>query len=537
MLYYKPKYLKSVVPSTFTTEPPSAADSIILDSRILSEEKLNLNSKFALLDQFSYRAFDIKEYNLTQRELPSQKKHIIYNNKLDVWGETTLTLLRNQFLYTSLDIYEKYSPVVLFIYVKKGDPNTKMRLFCSVKFQQPNRFNAEIETQGRVLKYHSKEGSTFFDPTLYLAILAHNDVVITIKNEFSKPLLPRKISQIKKKDETNPEIEEYAEQIIQKRKLRQKSLNFVNLNRSLIRKQRIESPCNTERLKEIKLKQTNIQKEQNLKRIAQIALHDVAKEIKQKQINIQLKQMHKEWICKKWFQVIILINYITPSISNYIKVQKRISEKNMRKQILTMQFIKKITNNIQNQGPKLKLRTLLLCKMSMQICIHSQKDKVKLKGSNIIIEILRQNIRSHYTVTKGLHTVNLIKKCINMLVRHKNKRLEFIQQMKITIMYQCKQIYGEILKMKQQSFQQLPLQQQQQQEKNKNKRDPLHYLIHDQQFIMLIYKKLFTNVLQKWNQDFEAFRKVYRDSKKKGLALLLRPLPFEIPKRNWIVED
>ncbi|CAD8208435.1 unnamed protein product [Paramecium octaurelia] len=488
MLYYKPKHLKSVVPSIFTTEPPSAADSLILDSRILSEEKLNLNSKFALLDQFSHRAFDIKEYNLTQRELPSRKKHFIQNNKLDVWGETTLTLYRNQFLYTSLDIHEKYSPVVLFIYVKKGDPNTKMRLFCSVKFQQPNRFNAEIETYGRVLKYHSKEGATFYDPTLYVAILAHNDVVITIKNEFAKPPIPRKIPQIKKKDEFCSDIEELADLIIRKRKLRQKSLNFINLNRSLPRKQRIESPCNTERLKEIKFKQTIIQKEQSLKRIAQIALHDVAKEIKQKQMNIQLKQMHKEWVCKKWIQIVILVNYIVPSISNYVKVQKRISEKNMRKQILTMQFINKIKNNIQHQGPKIKLRTLLLCQMSMQICIHGQKDKVKQKSNNIVIEILRQNIRSYYTVTKGLHTVNLIKKCINMLVRHKNKRLEFMASMKIAISHQCKQIYGDILKMKQQSISQLPLQQQQQQEKNKNKRDPLHYLIHDQNYLRMCYR-------------------------------------------------
>ncbi|CAK63159.1 unnamed protein product (macronuclear) [Paramecium tetraurelia] len=407
MLYYKPKHLKSVVPSIFTTEPPSAADSIILDSRILSEEKLNLNSKFALLDQFSHRAFDIKEYNLTQRELPSIKKHVIQNNKLDVWGETTLTLYRNQFLYTSLDIHEKYSPVVLFIYVKKGDPNTKMRLFCSVRFQQPNRFNAEIETYGRVLKYHSSDGTTFYDPTLYVAILAQNDVVITIKNEFAKPPLPRKILQLKKKDEQNQEFEELADLIIRKRKLKQKSLNFINFNRSLLRKQRIESPCNTERLKEIKYKQTSILKEQNLKHIAQIALHDVAKEIKHKQMNIQLKQMHKEWICKKWIQIVILINYIVPSISNYIKVQKRISEKNMRKQILTMQFINKIKHNILLQGPKIKPRTLLLCKMSMQICIHSQQDKVKQKSQHIIIEILRQNIKSYYTVTKGLHTVNL----------------------------------------------------------------------------------------------------------------------------------
>ncbi|CAD8194583.1 unnamed protein product [Paramecium pentaurelia] len=312
MLYYKPKHLKSVVPSIFTTEPQSAADSIILDSRILSEEKLNLNNKFALLDQFSHRAFDVKEYNLTQREIPSRKKHFIQNNKLDVWGETTLTLFRNQFLYTSIDIHEKYSPVVLFIYVKKGDPNTKMRLFCSVRFQQPNRFNAEIETYGRVLKYHSRDGTTFYDPTLYVAILAHNDVEISIKNEFAKPPIPRKIPQIKKKDEQNLDFEELTEQIIRKRKLKQKSLDFINLNRSLIRKQKIESPCNTERLKEIKFKQTTIQKEQNLKRIAQNALHDVAKEIKQKQMNIQIKQMHKEWIFKKWIQYhqqVIILKY------------------------------------------------------------------------------------------------------------------------------------------------------------------------------------------------------------------------------------
>lgn len=106
-----------------------------MDSRILSEEKLYLNSKFALLDQFSHRVFDYKEYNLIPNELKKQRKLTISNNKLDVWGDTTLSLYRNQFLYTSLDIYEKYSPLLLFIYVKKGDPNTKMRLFCSVKFQ------------------------------------------------------------------------------------------------------------------------------------------------------------------------------------------------------------------------------------------------------------------------------------------------------------------------------------------------------------------------------------------------------------------
>lgn len=47
------------------------------------------------------------------------------------------------------------------IFIKKGDPNIKMRLFGSVKFQQPNRFNAEIETYGRILKYSCKEGYIF----------------------------------------------------------------------------------------------------------------------------------------------------------------------------------------------------------------------------------------------------------------------------------------------------------------------------------------------------------------------------------------
>lgn len=49
-----------MVPSFFTTELQSAVDFIILDCCISSEEMLNLNNKFALLNQFSHRAFDIK---------------------------------------------------------------------------------------------------------------------------------------------------------------------------------------------------------------------------------------------------------------------------------------------------------------------------------------------------------------------------------------------------------------------------------------------------------------------------------------------
>lgn len=41
--------------------------------------------------------------------------------------------------------------------------------------------------------------------------------------------------------------------------------------------------------------------------------------------------MHTEWTYKKWIQIIYLVNYIAPSLHDFITTQKRISEKNMRK--------------------------------------------------------------------------------------------------------------------------------------------------------------------------------------------------------------
>ena len=56
-----------------------------------------------------------------------------------------------------------------------------------------------------------------------------------------------------------------------------------------------------------------------------------------------------------------------------------------------------------------------------------------------------------------------------------------------------------------------------------------------------MYKKLLTNVLSKWNQDFDAYRRAYNEKKENGIAIFLRPLPMEIPSEeiicNNIVEE
>lgn len=69
-----------------------------------------------------------------------------------------------------------------------------------------------------MLKYHSKESTTFYDPNLYVAILSHNDVVITIKNEFAKHLIYKKIPYVEKRMNQNINFEKFGELIIQKKK-------------------------------------------------------------------------------------------------------------------------------------------------------------------------------------------------------------------------------------------------------------------------------------------------------------------------------
>lgn len=60
-----------------------------------------------------------------------------------------------------------------------------MRIFASSSSSIPNRFNCDVETEGRVLKFADPKGSRhFLDRTLYLTILSKEEVVLGVTVEF-----------------------------------------------------------------------------------------------------------------------------------------------------------------------------------------------------------------------------------------------------------------------------------------------------------------------------------------------------------------
>jgi len=90
---------------------------------------------------------------VTAKNSTRNKDFINNKQKLSEYEELHVKLKRNVFFYTSIKIKEKYSPVQVIIRITDGDPNTKLRIFGSTKYIEPNRFNADIEIIGKLLKF------------------------------------------------------------------------------------------------------------------------------------------------------------------------------------------------------------------------------------------------------------------------------------------------------------------------------------------------------------------------------------------------
>lgn len=86
-----------------------------------------------------------------------------------------------------VQIKDKHSPVAVSVLIREGVQNSKMRIFASTKFLQPNRFNAELEVSGRLLKFSCEQGDVFQQENLYLSILAQHDLETVVRVEFARP--------------------------------------------------------------------------------------------------------------------------------------------------------------------------------------------------------------------------------------------------------------------------------------------------------------------------------------------------------------
>ncbi|CAK60747.1 unnamed protein product (macronuclear) [Paramecium tetraurelia] len=513
------------------------------ESNILNEEKNKLQTKFNLLDSFTIRhsqhQLQIKneiKQDVLQRKFSEQKIGFKVQ-QLDEEQESHLILRRNQFFYTSLRIKDRYSPLTLQIRIKQGDQNTRLRIFASPKFIQPNRFNASVEVSGRQLKYTSNS-ELFQEETLYVAILALNELSIGINIEFGRPTTKRVVQRERKEKSVHefpPDLELQIEEIMMRRRLRYANQqNYVELNKcSQMSRRTLEKPQTPKHL-EIKQKIRTLKVEQNLKRMAQLQVHDIAQQIHRKQLELQREIKHREYVQKSWFKIVCLINILAPGINEFIEHQRQLVAKNMKKQISLIQLLNKIKKKVEKFGPNCKLRTILQGKYCLQLVANNSRMKAKKRAQTIITQMLQNNITCFITESKGTHVVNLIKKCVNRLVKHKISRIEFMSNLKLYLSVQYKQLYQIALRYSKQS------------DSAKNKRDPIHFLLYDASFLHQMTKKLLSHVFEKWNKNFITFRNATKEERekqgKKGIALFWQPpklfeLPQDIVVRLFLFEE
>ncbi|CAD8195857.1 unnamed protein product [Paramecium octaurelia] len=513
------------------------------ESNILNEEKNKLQTKFNLLDSFTLRHSqhhlqgknDIKQ-EIFQRKF-SQQKLGFKLQQLDEEYESHVILRRNQFFYTSLRIKDRYSPLTLQIRIKQGDPNTRLRIFASPKFVQPNRFNAAVEVSGRQLKFASN-AEIFQEETLYVAILALNELSIGINIEFGRPATKRVVQRERKEKsihEFPPDLELQIEEIMMRRRLRYANQqNYVELNKCSQMSRRTQEKPQTPKHIEVKQKIRSMKTEQSLKRVAQLQVHDIAKQIHRKQLEMQREIKHREYVQKTWFKIVCLINILAPGINEFIENQRQLVAKNMKKQISLVQLLNKIKKRVEKFGPNCKLRTILQGKCCLQLIANNSRIIAKKRAQKIMTQMLQNNITCFITESKGTHVVNLIKKCVNRLVKHKISRIEFMSNLKLYLSVQYKQLYQIALRYSKQS------------DSSKNKRDPIHFLLYDASFLHQMTKKLLSHVFEKWNKNFITFRNATKEERekkgKKGVALFWSPpklfeLPQDIVVRLFLFEE
>ncbi|CAD8111549.1 unnamed protein product [Paramecium sonneborni] len=513
------------------------------ESNILNEEKNKLQTKFNLLDSFTQRnsqhqlsvKYDIKQ-EILQRKFSEQKLGFKVQ-QLDEEQESHVFLRRNQFFYTSLRIKDRYSPLTLQIRIQQGDPNTRIRIFASPKFIQPNRFNAAVEVSGRQLKYASNS-EMFQEEILYVAIFALNELSIGINIEFGRPTTRKVVQRERKEKSTHefpPDLEQQIEEIMIRRRLRYANQqNYVELNKCSQISRRIPEQPPTPKHLEIKQKIRRMKVEQSLKRVAQLQVHDIAKQIHRKQLEMQREIKHREYVQKSWLKIVCLINILAPGINEFIENQRKIAAKNMKKQIYLVQLLNKIKKRVEKFGPNCKLRTILQGKCCLQLIANNSRIVAKRRAQKIITQVLQSNITCFITESKGTHVVNLIKKCVNRLVKHKISRIEFMSNLKLFLSVQYKQLYQIALRYSKQS------------DSVKNKRDPIHFLLYDASFLHQMTKKLLNHVFEKWNKNFITFRNAIKEERerkgKKGVALFWQPpklfeLPEDIVVRLFLFEE
>lgn len=110
---------------------------------------------------------DIAPINLQKKVIAKNKYEILNKdplkpNLITITGNNTYKINTHTFQYFKAIIKGRESPFRLTIIKKEGNSNVMIKGFASTKSIQPNKFNSEIQFDGRAFTVHTNNKSKLF---------------------------------------------------------------------------------------------------------------------------------------------------------------------------------------------------------------------------------------------------------------------------------------------------------------------------------------------------------------------------------------